>query len=324
MLGIEVGSSTDAALSHDRNQNRTWRFAGFRAPAHRSHSKATASTSRAAADSIVIRAGTERGLIHASSSILEKLGAQFPPGVAPSYPRIEPAPPRRAQTVARDARVQAPRVHLRHHDLELQPSRSPRVASSPRPRIHPVDGAARESTRSRTFATRTTRASRSTKSRRFCASMGSASNTAATSCKSCCRAIASAEHPEYFPAADDGVRAARGNLCVSNPDAVALVRQGALAYVHDHPENELLHIWGADVRRGAWCRCGQCRELPPQIQYMEVVNAIAGCTRHRSKGAADRVPRVSRHDRSASRPEAARQRVVRMGAARAMLQPCDR
>jgi hypothetical protein len=84
-----------------------------------------------------------------------------------------------------------------------------------------------------------------------------------------------AEHPEYFPAGDDGVRAARGNLCVSNPDAVALVRAGALAYVREHPENELLHIWGADVRRGAWCRCDQCRELPPQLQYMEVVNAIA-------------------------------------------------
>jgi len=85
-----------------------------------------------------------------------------------------------------------------------------------------------------------------------------------------------AEHPEYFPAGDDGVRIARGNLCVSNPDAVAIVRAGALAYVHDHPENSLLHIWGADVWRGAWCRCGQCRELPPQIQYMNVVNAIAG------------------------------------------------
>ena len=84
-----------------------------------------------------------------------------------------------------------------------------------------------------------------------------------------------AEHPEYFPAGDDGVRIASGNLCVSNPDAVALVRAGALAYVREHPENELLHIWGADVRRGAWCRCGQCRELPPQIQYMKIVNAIA-------------------------------------------------
>jgi hypothetical protein len=84
------------------------------------------------------------------------------------------------------------------------------------------------------------------------------------------------EHPEYFPAGDDGVRAAGGNLCVSNPEAVALVREGAIAYAHDHPENELLHIWGADVRGGAWCRCGQCRELSPQLQYMKVVNAIAG------------------------------------------------
>jgi len=45
----------------------------------------------AGAGSIVIRAGTERGLIHAASNLLEKLGAQFPPGVAPSYPRIESA-----------------------------------------------------------------------------------------------------------------------------------------------------------------------------------------------------------------------------------------
>jgi hypothetical protein len=85
-----------------------------------------------------------------------------------------------------------------------------------------------------------------------------------------------AEHPEYFPAGDDGARIARGNLCVSNPDAVAIVRAGALAYVREHPENRLLHIWGADVARGAWCRCGRCRELAAQIQYMDVVNAIAG------------------------------------------------
>jgi len=45
--------------------------------------------------------------------------------------------------------------------------------------------------------------------------------------------------------------------------------------VREHPENRLLHIWGADVWRGAWCRCGQCRELAPQVQYMKVVNEIA-------------------------------------------------
>jgi hypothetical protein len=83
------------------------------------------------------------------------------------------------------------------------------------------------------------------------------------------------DRPNFFPADDDGARLASGNLCVSNPDALALVSQGALAYIREHPENKLLHIWGADVRAGAWCRCAQCRELPPQLQYMKVVNAIA-------------------------------------------------
>jgi hypothetical protein len=71
------------------------------------------------------------------------------------------------------------------------------------------------------------------------------------------------------------VRIAGGNLCVSNPDALAIVSEGALAYVREHPENQLLHIWGADVRTGAWCRCAQCREFAPQLQYMKVVNSIA-------------------------------------------------
>ena len=274
MLGIEVASSTDAALSHTEIRIELGDSAASADPPSIALEGDSFDVSRGG-ESIVIRAGTERGLIHATSNLLEKLGAQFPPGVAPSYPRIEPG-----RLAALEPWHVTPAFKRRAFISDIMtwnyshPGPS-RIASAPRPRIHPVDGAARASTRSRTFGTRTTRGSRSTKSRRFCASTGSASSTAGTCCKSCCRAIAFGEHPEYFPAADDGVRAARGNLCVSNPDAVALVRQGALAYVRDHPENELLHIWGADVRRGAWCRCGQCRELPPQIQYMEVVNAIA-------------------------------------------------
>src|SRR5260370_19495077 len=81
--------------------------------------------------------------------------------------------------------------------------------------------------------------------------------------------------PQFFPADDDGVRMPRGNLCVSNPEALAIVSEGALAYAREYPENRLLHIWGADVTQGAWCQCSRCRELPPQIQYMDVVNAIA-------------------------------------------------
>jgi hypothetical protein len=82
-------------------------------------------------------------------------------------------------------------------------------------------------------------------------------------------------HPEYFPMAKDGVRMARGNLCVSNPEAVRIVCEGALNYVRDYPENELLHIWGADVWEGAWCKCSQCKKLSPQLQYMKIVNAVA-------------------------------------------------
>jgi hypothetical protein len=82
-------------------------------------------------------------------------------------------------------------------------------------------------------------------------------------------------HPEYFPMGSDGARMARGNLCVSNPDAVRIVCAGALTYLREYPENELLHIWGADVREGAWCKCPQCKKLSPQMQYMKIVNAVA-------------------------------------------------
>ncbi len=91
-------------------------------------------------------------------------------------------------------------------------------------------------------------------------------------------------HPEYFPCADDGRRNQRGNLCVSNPAALKLVREGALRYVRDNPEIPLLHIWGADVRRGAWCRCTECAATSPQLQYMKVVNEIAGALAEEGNG----------------------------------------
>jgi len=227
-----------------------------------------------AGESIVIRAGTERGLIHAASNLLEKLGAKFPPGVAPLYPRIDRArlaalgPFRVTPAFKRRAFISdimtwdynlpdRLELHLRH-DREFIPWMARRGinafsyirhAHDTRLNIDEVAPLLREHGIGVEYGGHVLQLLLPRE--RF------------------------ADHPEYFPAGDNGVRAARGNLCVSNPDAVALVRAGALAYVRDHPENELLHIWGADVRRGAWCRCGQCRELPPQIQYMQIVNAIA-------------------------------------------------
>jgi hypothetical protein len=285
MLATEVGLSPDASLPPaeiriDLGNSAT--------PAHASPIALDGDSFEISrgAESIAIRAGTERGLIHAASNLLEKLGAQFPPGVAPSYPHIENArlgalePWRVRPAFTRRAFISdimtwdynfSDRLdlHLRH-DREFIPWMARRGINAfsyirhahdtrlkideiaPLLREHGIDveygGHVLQLLLSRDLF---------------------------------------AEHPEYFPAGDDGVRAARraarGNLCVSNPEAVAIVCAGALAYVHDNPENELLHIWGADVWRGAWCRCGQCRELPPQLQYMKVVNAIADALAAESK-----------------------------------------
>ena len=85
-----------------------------------------------------------------------------------------------------------------------------------------------------------------------------------------------ADNPDYFPAAGDGSRNQLGNLCVSSQGAIAVVRKGASGYLKRHPESRLLHVWGADVWEGAWCLCERCRGLAPQLQYLQVVNEIAG------------------------------------------------
>ena len=271
MLGTEVGSSADASLLSTELRidlgNSTVSNASSIALEGDSFD-----ISRSA-ESIMIRAGTTRGLIHASTNLLEKLGVQFPPGVAPSYPRID-----LAQLAAIEPWRVTPafthrgfisdimtwdynfpdrlELHLRH-DREFIPWMARRGinafsyirhAHDTRLKIDEVAPLLREH--------------------------GIGVEYGGHVLQLLLPRDRFAEHPEYFPAGDDGVRIASGNLCISNPDAVALVRAGALTYVHEHPENELLHIWGADVRRGAWCRCGQCRELPPQIQYMKIVNAI--------------------------------------------------
>ena len=234
------------------------------------------------ADSIVIRAGSERGLVHASANLLEKLGAKFPAGVAPSYPRIDPAalgsvePWRVTPAFKRRAFVSdimtwnynfpdRLEMHLRH-DREFVPWMARRGinafsyirhAHDTRLKINEIVLLMRE--------------------------YGIDAEYGGHVLQQLLPREQFREHPEYCPAGDDGVRAALGNLCVSNPDAMALVSAAALAYIRDHPENKLLHIWGADVWRGAWCGCVQCRDLSPQIQYMKVVNAIAVALANDSK-----------------------------------------
>ncbi len=277
MLAARVGSSPDASLPRAEMRIDLGDSArcAHAAPIALEGDSFDVSRVGGGDGSIVIRAGTERGLIHAASNLLEKLSAQFPPGVAPSYPRIDYArvgalePWRVAPAFQRRAFVSdimtwnyhfADRLDLHlHHDREFIPWMARRGinafsyirhAHDTRLKIDEIAPLLRECGLDAEYGGHVLQLLMPRD--RF------------------------AEHPEYFPAGADGVRIARGNLCVSDPDAVAIVRAGALAYVREHPENRLLHIWGADVWRGAWCRCARCGELPPQIQYMDVVNAIAG------------------------------------------------
>src|ERR1700730_10821279 len=87
MLGSEVGSFADASITP--TEIRVDLGNSTAAPASPIALEGDSFEVSRAGESIGIRAGTERGLIHASSNLLEKLGAQFPPGVAPLYPHIE-------------------------------------------------------------------------------------------------------------------------------------------------------------------------------------------------------------------------------------------
>ena len=274
MVGAKVGASADASIQRNEIVVELG-DSSTGAPESTVALEGDSFEIARSAKSIGIRAGSERGLIHAASNLLEKLGAKFPPGVAPTYPRIDlerlaaiepwrvtPAFKRRAfisdimtWNYNFPDRLE---LHLRH-DREFIPWIARRGinafsyirhAHDTRLKIDEIAPLLREH--------------------------GIGVEYGGHVLQLLLPRDRFDEHPEYFPAGDDGVRGARGNLCVSNAEAVAIVREGALEYVREHSENELLHIWGADVWRGAWCQCAQCRELPAQLQYMKVVNAIAG------------------------------------------------
>jgi Domain of unknown function (DUF4838) len=294
MLGRRVDREADASLD-----SRTMRIDFGAGAASRVELDAPAADGfaigRAGARAIAIRSGSERGLIHAGADLLGRIGAQFAPGAAPEYPRIEEArvlalePYRVEPAFARRAFVSDIMtwnysfpdrfaLHLRH-DHEFIPWMARRGINAFSYIRHAHD------TRLRIEEI---------------APLLRAHGIAAEYGGHVLQILLARERferePKLFPAGEDGTRMARGNLCVSNPAAVGAVRDAALRYVEEYPENELLHIWGADVWAGAWCRCGQCRELPPQLQYMEVVNAIAQSLGERGGAKAPPVAYLAYHD----------------------------
>lgn len=230
--------------------------------------------SRQSQESLTIHAGNERALLHASYDLMERLGARFIPGAPSNFPKsskgalakvkpytVTPAFKRRA--FASDIMTWN-YAHPDRFELHLQFDREfipwmarrginafeyIRHAHDTRLRIDELTGLHK--------------------------SYGVGVEYGGHVLPILMPREQFEAHPEYFPMGADGERKARGNLCVSNPDAVRRVCEGALNYTREYPENELLHIWGADVRDGAWCKCPQCKKLSPQLQYMKIVNAVA-------------------------------------------------
>lgn len=231
-------------------------------------------------EAVVLRGGSARALLHGASDLLERLGARFAVGAPPSFERIdagrlgaikpyvvEPAFRRRA--LVSDIMTWnynfADRfaLHL-SHDREFIPWMARRGMNAFSYIRHQHD------TRYRIDELAAAQVGH-----------GIEPEYGGHVLQILLPRDEFARHPEYFPADGRGARIERGNLCVSNPDAMRIVAEGAVACVAEHPENRLLHIWGADVWEGAWCRCGACAGLSPQLQYMRVVNEIAGALARR-------------------------------------------
>jgi hypothetical protein len=223
---------------------------------------------------IVLEASSSRGILHAVYHLLERLGAQFPLDGPTRFPRIErerlagiepsrfePAFARRA--FASDIMTwnyteqERLRFHL-EHDRRFIPWIARHGVNASFFISHAIDSRIRIEELNPYLAER-----------------GIAPEYGGHVLQLLLPRARFENDPEYFSIDADGQRTRRGNLCVSNRAALNLVRANALKYVTDYPENELLHIWGADVHGGAWCRCGECSRLSPQLQYMKVVNLVA-------------------------------------------------
>jgi hypothetical protein len=270
MVGERIVPESSREVATRRIQLEVGRAARLPAPALTGDSFAIGR----AGDTITIDGGSERAVLHGVYDFLERLGARFPAGRAPEFARVDPAmlrtiEPRKVEPAfARRGFVSdimtwnygfADRFeqHLAH-DREFIPWMGARGINAFFYIRHAHDTRLKIDELVPLYRER-----------------GIASEYGGHVLQLLLPRERFESDPAFFPAGADGKRIQRGNLCVSNRAALDLVRDNALRYVREYPENELLHIWGADVFEGAWCRCGDCAKLAPQLQYLRVVNEIA-------------------------------------------------
>jgi len=84
------------------------------------------------------------------------------------------------------------------------------------------------------------------------------------------------DHPEYF-ALVNGKRIREGQICFSNPQAVATFRDSVIQFVKTHPEVEIFSLFPND--RGGFCECEGCRPRPEVMNLSDIIlrftNAVA-------------------------------------------------
>lgn len=86
-----------------------------------------------------------------------------------------------------------------------------------------------------------------------------------------------ATKPEYFPAFyRNQERIADGNWCVSNPEAMKMVVDNAIALAKKLPATTHRYFfWGVDRMQRDWCHCPKCAHLNSADQALMTANAIA-------------------------------------------------
>jgi hypothetical protein len=234
----------------------------------------TAAEDMGACAAILLAGGTERAVLHAANELLHQLGARFPLGRAPYFPRIDGAlldvvePRHIVPAFARRAMVsdlmtwhyETPErlaMHLEsdRHFIRWMTARGLNAYSFI---VHTIDSRIKIDE----LVT-------------ICRERGIGCEYGGHVLQLLLPRSHFDAHPEFFPEDASGKRNSRGNLCVSNPEALRLISRGAVSYVEQHPECEMLHIWGADVRNGAWCQCSACSSMSPQVQYLKVINTVA-------------------------------------------------
>lgn len=88
-----------------------------------------------------------------------------------------------------------------------------------------------------------------------------------------------ASHPEYFRCGADGCRTPDDNLCVSSREALAVAAERAALLAKRFPPTDgRYHFW-MDDRKGAFCRCGKCRQYTPSEQETIFCNSVLEAVR---------------------------------------------